>query len=194
MFEGDSLTEGWTGSMNYEWVSKVGTSHNWRVVNLGRGSQTCYKARSYATSFPPSQPSAPRGTLVIWIGTNDISNGSQSGHQLFSCVREYAQARRRLGWSVVVTTLQSIHRYGTTEDGDLQREVFNSLLRMHWTEFADALADFSALPEIDADAAWRSTKFFPDQKYLSAAGYDLVWPVMQAAVLSNSLPAPTNNR
>jgi hypothetical protein len=173
--DGDSLTAGGT-----TWCTNVGllTSPSLAVTGISTPSVPTYnvadqgvngggsvQAQSTANHSvdPLYRSTASNNADVLWIGTND-NNAVLS----FPQIRSYCLARRLVGWKCIVGTM--ISRTGE----DSTKNQLNGLLRAHWSEFADGLADFAANPNLGADGAFSNLTYFSDAIHLTGTGNSLV--------------------
>jgi len=120
---------------------------------------------------PFYRPSASNNAVVVWAGTND-------GNALASLplLRGYCTARRMVGWKCIVGTM--ISRTGS----DNTKNLLDTLLRQHWFEFADGLADFAANPNIGADGASANATYFTDGIHLTTTGNNIVTAIAKRSV------------
>jgi hypothetical protein len=124
--------------------------------------------------------------LVVWAGAADIILNATTPRQAFSYLEEYCKQRRRVGWKVIVGTMIS------AVDNDANKNTYNALIRSHWTEFADGLADIASNANLGADGAYSNTTYFNvDQIHLTDTGYALIAPIVQAAIETVNTQATT---
>ena len=122
----------------------------------------------------------PGGTLLLFIGTNDLAAGTTAA-TLRTSISTYVAARKAIGWKVFVATLLPRTATGAAAGFETQRQSFNGALRADFS-FADGLMDFGADPVIGVAGAQTNTTYFQsDQVHLVAAGYAILARIPTAA-------------
>ncbi len=129
---------------------------------------------------------ANRGTnIVVLGGTNDLGAGA-SVDEAFAKMVAFCQARRKIGFKVVVLTIlpNSVPLSGgRTYENERQR--YNTYIRTSLTTFADALADVSADPTIGAAGAQANRTYYQsDGTHPTAKTYSIVAGIVKAAILT----------
>jgi hypothetical protein len=110
----------------------------------GNSTGQMLEAASWAID-PFFRPTRTENILVVWAGQADLANGTAPG-LVFDNLMAYCQARRAVGFKVVVVTLLPVNARPAQGSYEAERQTLNSRLRSQWPEFADALADVAALP------------------------------------------------
>jgi hypothetical protein len=67
--------------------------------------------------------------LIIWIGTNDITNSAGTGTSTYNALKSYVEARIAAGWTVFTFTCTPSTYTGKDAGFEAERGVFNELLR-----------------------------------------------------------------
>ncbi len=134
-------------------------------------------SQAYNNLNPLYHINSGMNVIVLWGGTNDMFNAGQSASTTYSSLKAFSEHERALGWKVIVGT--TISR--ATED--YRKDVYNSMIRANWPEFADGIADFAANPNIGPNGSYASTTWFQgDQTHLTDLGYALVGSIAQTAI------------
>jgi hypothetical protein len=178
--DGDSITEGagFGVAVPYPGILTLTPASTGNISNMGLQGTTMSQLLLNAgvTVDPFYQPTAT-ATDVIWAGTNSILGGV-SAALTESQLASYCRARHAIGFKCVVVTMVS--RTGF----DTGKNAYNTLIRQHWIEFADALADVAADPSLGADGASANTIYIqtggvhPTQN----SHYNDITPVIQRAI------------
>jgi hypothetical protein len=187
--DGDSITLGFQDSGPfYPYTNIINLNQGpWFIFNNGVSSETLATmlANAPTTVDPFYGPPGSGNCVVIWGGTNDITNGA-SPATVYADLVEYVAARHAVGWKVVVPTMLS--RVGE----DVEKDEYNALILAN-TAGADAVVDFSHTP-IGIDGGYSNLTYFnADQIHptpLAISEYEM--PLIQAAVNSlNTLSTET---
>jgi hypothetical protein len=117
----------------------------------GSSTGQMLEAASWAID-PFFRPTRTENILVVWAGQADLANGATPG-LVFDNLMAYCQARRAVGFKVVVVTLLPVNSGAAQGSYEAERQTLNSRLRSQWPEFADALADVAALPALASSAS-----------------------------------------
>src|SRR5262249_41231009 len=114
---------------------------------------------------------------VVLGGYNDWVNAGNTVPGTFSLLQRLCQHLRDMGWQVIVGTLTS--RTGQ----DVNKNIYNALIRTNWPQFADGLADIAADSRIGADGAYANTTYFnADQIHPNDTGYTIMAGIVQTAI------------
>jgi lysophospholipase L1-like esterase len=167
-FDGDSLTEGYSGSrpVVHPWTDDVAVPAGFTKYNVAHGG---YQINEMSAAAPTELDPLlnPKGLWnVVWVmgGTNDEDHVDLQ--TTINRLSAFTAQRHQVGWKVIVVTLPS------RVLGDAFKNQFDAYLRANWTSFADQIVDLGAVPQIGADSAYRNpTYFLPDGYHLTAAGY-----------------------
>ena len=121
----------------------------WAVVNTAQGGGNIEDAERIAPAYIDALASALDVAVVVYEGGNHIAQRTQSGAASFARHRAFCEARRAAGaaW-IVLATLPARSASVMPAWWAGERDVFNALARETWREFADALVDLAALPEM----------------------------------------------
>jgi lysophospholipase L1-like esterase len=139
------------------------------------------------------RPSAAQNILVVSTGWNDV-NGGESALTLKQQFIAYCLARKAAGWKVVVAPLPVANYPGQPAVYPLIRLDVNAWLALHWHEFADAYADFSADPVIGNNANTTNTVYWQDQLHMTRAGYTIWAQYLKKAIESINDDSPIQIR
>jgi lysophospholipase L1-like esterase len=124
--------------------------------------------------------------VVIWAGTNDV-NGTTSLATMQTNIQTYCNARRAVGWKVVVVNM--LPRATFDAGREAIRVAYNTWLSSNWSFFADGYADVAAEANLQNTA---DTTYFTDGTHLTAAGYTIVKNDVKASILNQiALVNPT---
>lgn len=183
MYVGDSLTVGYAGTHPYNFYMTLPTYNGQSLTetNLGVNSRTLKDMylQAYTNLHPLYSYESGLNITVIWGGTNDIVIEGETPAQTFSYLQEFARHEHALGFKVIVATM--ISRTSPTIDAD--KNTYNALIRNHWTEFADGIADLAANANLGADGAYANATYFnADHIHLTDTGYALVGSIVQASL------------
>ena len=191
VFIGDSLTVGYLGNHPYNYYLTMPTygtadsaSLSFDQINLGMTSETLQYIYKFAPStiYPLYRYNSGMNIAVVWSGTNDIYEGSQPLSLVpttFSYLQRFCSHLKEKGWRVIVMTM--ISRGGTGMD--TAKNYYNSLIRTHYLEFADGMADLGANAHLGTDGAYSNRTYFQaDDTHLTDAGYSLVGSILNPIV------------
>lgn len=181
--DGDSITE------DGGYQLQLSLNEPFTIVNTGVAARTleAMQTASFAAVDSQWSKNAKRNIVVIWGGTNNFYFNENLA-DTYSRLVAYCNSRRKAGWQVVVVTMMS--RSGAGLGGltlDSYKNQYNALIRAHWSEYADALADVAADSNLGADGAYANTTYFADGTHLTTAGFSLAAPVISTAI--NNLTA-----
>ena len=142
--DGDSLTAGSGLSAAASYPANLALMHpDWTIHNVGVGGDNCvHLAATAATRVDPFFEEGKPGVVVNWCGSNDLAQYQISGrtaNNTFHVVRDYALARRAVGWKVVAVTLMARNNAGTIPEA--VRQEYNGLLRSTLPPWAKSLVD-----------------------------------------------------
>ena len=125
-----------------------------------------------------------RNTFVVWAGTNDITLGGLSATIAYNALVTYCQARRAVGWKVIVLTMLP-RQENTDTTFEAKKVSFNANVVANWTTFADGLADVAADSRIgDAGDDADTTYYDPDRVHLNDTGYGVVAGIVKDALVT----------
>lgn len=104
---------------------------------------------------------------LLLVGGGDFHAGV-SAASVYAAVRTYCLERRAAGFRVIVLTVLPSDGSDTF---DALRLAYDAMLRDHWTEFADGLADIAADPRIGESGDELDRQFYRlDGRHLNNAG------------------------
>lgn len=185
VFDGDSLTVGFPAGPAYTDQVLVGLGWIFEAYNIGIPGQ---KISEIVVNSPakvdPLYDAGMTNILVVWAGTNDLATGATAAAAYANLVA-YCQARRAVGFKVVVATMLPRTYTGDAVGTETQRGSFNTSIRNGWATFADRLADLAADTTIgDAGDQNNVTYYDADKAHMTTAGYAIVAGIVKAAVLA----------
>lgn len=186
---GDSLSLGFNLSdlsQNYpsQIIATAPFQTQWATVNGGLAGQTVPQMITSALTVvdPIFEPGRVENVVCIWGGTNDIISGAAAA-TVFANLQTYVNARRAVGWKVVILTC--IDR---TTINETTRAAYNALITSTYGGGAVAgvaVADVASNANIGANGANTNlTYFMADGIHLTAAGYAIVAPLVSSAITS----------
>lgn len=132
---------------------------------------------------PRYAPSRASNIVVLYAGLNDLCGGA-SVEETLTRLATFGQARRRIGFMVVMgTLLPSTVDGGPGESYEARRQRVNVRLREETSRYADALADFAADLAIGAPGAATDRKYFQaDGIHPTSAGHHALATVMAPVI------------
>ena len=157
------------------------------AVNLGVNGRPASTMISLAAKNidPLYAASRSKNVVVMWGGGNDLDQGA-SAEEAYANIVTFCQARRSVGFKVVVLTL--LPRTGYVREGtdyEANRGVINTSIRKNLASFADALADIGANPIIGAAGAQANLDYYqPDGTHPTRKGYSIVAGIVKDAILT----------
>ena len=177
VFDGDSLTAGSGATDPYpsQFARMWGAPLSW--FNFGVGGQTMREMLADADRQvdPLWNPDIGRCVVVAWGGTNDLALWKHSPQVAYADVRDYCRGRLEKGFTVVVLTTLPRSDTQAPPVFEANRQDLNLLIRINWREFADALVDVAADPNLgEAGAELNPEYFCPDRVHLNNNGLGLV--------------------
>lgn len=177
IFDGDSLTEGYMLAPRQSYPSQaMAVLPGWLAFeNFGVSGQTWPELLADVSREvdPLYAPQRRLNLVVVWAGANDLAAG-YTPQQVYENARRYCEARKRRGFTVVALTMYPLEPMDIDAGYDARRRTYNSLLREHWHEFADALVDVSADERIGDASGTDRARYFIDAVHLSEAGYGVI--------------------
>lgn len=113
--------------------------------------------------------------VVIWEGTNDMSNNSLSGQAAFDLLVTFVTTVRGYGAEVVVCTVTARDKAGDAADLMTRIGDYNTLVRNNSVTYNYTVCDLAADPLFDARADCSNTTYYDaDKIHLATAGQDQV--------------------
>jgi hypothetical protein len=170
LFDGDSRTYG-SATLSYSSVA-IG-NHPLGIINTGVPGGTLASLTADAASRVDTYYSAKNKVLVFWAGVNSTGLTTQ---QLYDAIKAYCQARKAIGWSVVVCTeIDCQHATQVANNWSTKYLELNTMLRADYS-FADRLADLGENAALQD--ATDTTYFNADKIHLIQAGYNVVGSIV----------------
>lgn len=178
VFDGDSLTVGYTGTGDsvasaftdqiLKQLPVTVKSYNVAVV----GQTIAQMTADAATQVNPLVDAAVlKNTLVVWAGTNDIAATPGAPNTHYNNLVAYCTARRTAGYKVAVLTCLP---RGAVAQFETDRQAFNTLIRNNWATFADALVDVGNDATIGVAGAQNNVTYYQgDATHLNTAGWQI---------------------
>ena len=172
----------------YDWPTQLAGllgATSYRVTNLGvDGQPTTAMIANYPSNVAPLYNSNYAGNVYIaWEIYNQLYTNGHDVDAAMSSWWTLCDMARATGYEVVTTTLPPIASIPSTVTEDC-----NAIMRAHWREHADAIADIAVLPEMvdDTNETYRD----PDHIHWTAAGNAVIAAEMQSVVLSLTRLSP----
>jgi lysophospholipase L1-like esterase len=191
-FVGNSLTTGMFCGNGKTWTAqaaaKVPGLARWYNVSKGGITTQGLAALAPVTIDGLLARGTGRTVLVVWEGTNDLAVNKATAEVAHEAIKGFCQARKKAGWEKIVV-LTVLPRQ-TGNDFETRRTALNHLLRQHYAEYADALVDVAASPEIGVAGCEANREYFPDGVHLTAKGNGIV-AALVAPKLATVLAAKT---
>ena len=189
VMDGDSMTRGSGASadLSDNYPSQLASllSADYDFINLGRGGQTVSDMiGDAATEADPLLSWQPRtkGVLVCW-NTNDLHFGA-SVSDTQNLIASYCNARRNVGWKVIVGTILPRSSTGTPSNYEADRLLVNAWIRDNWSSFCDGYFDPAGDSRIgDAGDELNST-YYHDRAHLNGTGYGIVASLVRDQVVA----------
>jgi lysophospholipase L1-like esterase len=183
---GDSI--GVTNGLTSSWPAQLALFDTYDIVNQSiSGTTTCGQIPQAAQWIDTVyRPNATRNVVILATGTNDVFVSLPNYLGVLQCVRQFVQARKLVGWKVLLTTI--LDRGG----GSTQKNAWNQIVRQFWTVVgADGLIDFAGNVNLGADGANANGTYFQDTTHPTQTGINLMAPIASFGV--NRLFANTLN-
>ena len=177
VFDGDSLTiaTGATDPFPNQLMRMWGSPVQWWNVATGGQSMKDMAVDGPAQVDTKFDPRRGRNAVVVWGGSNDLALWHESPEQVFELTKEYCLERRRQGFTVVLLTLLPRSGRIDPEDVEGRRQDLNTLLRAHWSEFADGIVDVGADPRLGQQGDELDRRYYQaDRVHLNNVGLGLV--------------------
>lgn len=194
VFLGDSLTEGLAVATPYPFL--VQKPSTFTTLNLGVSSKTTANilAESDYVNATHLGTNKADDIIVVWAGSADlyISVGTSDAITTFNNLKAFCLKEKALGSKVVVLTMLP-RPNNTVVFSKTEYLAYNALIRAHWTEFADGLADVQLDPTIGTDESNYNTAYYADTVHLTQAGYAIVANYVQNTLhaIDPTFPAGT---
>jgi hypothetical protein len=179
--EGDSISTNTFGFLTYQMKYALATPMlgiNYAVV--ASTLQNMIIRQPTLDAMLPSNLKGRKHILSSFIGTNDL--GLSNGSVLPGWINSYAaycDARRALGWKVVVCTLLPSNRYAAF---NTDRATVNNALRGWVGVHCDALVDFAADATMGPDSACTNTTYYMDGIHPTEAGHNILMPIWKQVI------------
>jgi lysophospholipase L1-like esterase len=173
VFEGDSLTDGFSGQTRPS--AFFAAAHpSITVYNVSNGGDNVVinMVGQAATEVDPKF--VPGAVAVIWGGTNDLTGFTPA--QTYSAISDWSAGRRAVGFKTVVCNL--IKNAGIN---DSDRLALNALIAAGGFALADARVDLAS--SID-DWTTHPTYWDSDHVHLLSAGYQIVANLVGPAIMA----------
>ena len=184
---GDSITFGYPLPSG-PYCQYLSFNHTYNSQCLGITGQTSSFGLSEAAQFAQYYAeAAPKNVLLVWFGTNDVTNGT-SVSQIFANLLSTCQTIKQVypGWRVLLATMLS--RYYNNLDYDPYKNSLNALIRENTTQQCDGFIDVAADPNLGADGAYGDGYFY-DETHPTQQGYEQVATMITSYI--NSLEGYT---
>jgi lysophospholipase L1-like esterase len=125
-----------------------------------------------------------RNIAVIWAGTNDIFlDSGLDVSALHESIRDWCNGRRERGYQVIVCTITPRSDYGAPRSFEENREALNEMIRAHYLEYADGLADLASNPYIGDAGDELDTMYYYDRVHMTALGYAIAANIVMDSII-----------
>lgn len=194
VFLGDSLTEGLAVATPYPFL--VQKPSDFTTINLGVSSKTTANILTESDYVNANYLGTNKADdiIVVWAGSADlyISVGTSDAITTFNNLKAFCLKEKALGSKVIVLTMLP-RPNNTVVFSKTEYLAYNALIRQHWTEFADGLADVQSDPILGADETNYDTTYYADLVHLTPAGYAIVANYVQNTLhtIDPTFPAGT---
>lgn len=128
------------------------TKYDYAKAGISHTTAATLGSQAPKTVDPFYSPARSKNIVVMWEGQSDLYQGADVEAAYTSLVN-FCKARKAVGWKVVVLTLppralDNLDVVPARAHYEADRQTINTRLRANWSNFADALADVAANPEI----------------------------------------------
>jgi len=186
VFEGDSLTAGDTYSNDVVSMFNLCAGTGNIAHNVATGAQTLYPTMINDSS---SQVDANlfsaryRNIAVLWAGTNDLYYDEKlTAASLHEYIRDWCEGRKAAGFQVVVCTITPRPDPQSRRNFEERRQTLNALIREHYSEYADGIADIAADPRLGDAGDELNTRYYTDKIHMTPEGYRIVACIIKDAI------------
>lgn len=125
-----------------------------------------------------------RNIAVLWAGTNDIYlDPGLDASNLHESIRNWCSGRRAAGFQVIVCTITPRSEFGTPRSFEENRQALNEMIRMHYFEYADGLADIAKDPRIGDAGDELDTAYYYDRVHMTKSGYSIVASIVKDSII-----------
>ncbi len=182
---GDSLTLGIGASVGHDYPSLLTAGLSLgiaapikRVTNWGIGGGTLtndFFVQSAAVNATiDSQSEDVLNLLFLWGGANDFKQLLQTGETAFGLYYKYGRLAQELGWNTAAFTALPRSSPMTPSSFEVDRDIFNHLLRTNWCDCFDVLVDVAADHRIGQFGCSDDPAYYVDQTHLTDLGCSIV--------------------
>lgn len=180
---GDSRTDGWNCKDCYPYMDLLNLKESSVIYKTSFGGASSDSLIARYTDVDRKFSNLARlNVVVVWIGVNDIAVNDKSAEYTYNNLVEYCTERRNKGWKVIACTEISMKGIGSNGICDLTRNIFNALIKTHWRDFSDGVADLASYSEIGQREAYLNTTYFCDQIHLTNSGTTIVAGIINRAI------------
>jgi lysophospholipase L1-like esterase len=131
--------------------------------------------------YEPEMPG--KNICIFWEGTNDISQG-KTDTQAYNNIKSYCQARKAIGWKVIIGTLPPRTYLGAANQEAYRLSVNTIILENALSEgWADAIADIASDEVMGNIDTTYDRDYYYDRLHMTPAGHNLVMPYFRDALL-----------
>lgn len=176
-FIGNSISTGMYCGNGKTWTAQTAAGipalKSWYNISQG-GITTQGLAAMAAESIDPLlKGKTGRKVLLFWEGTNDLVLNKSTAEAAQQAMKDFCLARKKAGWQKIII-LNILPRANTTPAFETERIKLNQLMRENYQEYADALIDIAANPEIGSAGSEDNKINYPDGVHLTAQGGAIV--------------------
>ncbi len=187
VFEGDSLTADDTYSYKVMHMIDLYNSTGNVAHNVATGAQTLYPTM---INDAPSQVDSKlvsngyKNIAVLWAGTNDLYYDEKlTASSLHEYIRDWCSSRKVAGFQVIICTITPRSDPYIRENFECRRRILNSLIREHYSEYADGIADIAADPRLGDVGDELDNSYYTDRVHMTVTGYSIVACIIRDAIV-----------
>lgn len=131
-----------------------------------------------------------KNVVIFWEGTNEMHIFGASAATVYNSIKSYCQARKAVGWKVVVGTLMPRHysNAGTKDVFDIKRRDVNTMIRdarANGETWLDAIADVGSDAILGlASSFYVDSPYSYDGLHLTIAGAEIAKGYFKGAIES----------
>ncbi len=186
IFEGDSLSAGYNLPNDDSYPSQLAAQFSNDIESnvSSAGDWISSMLNEAVTQVDPLySPIAYKNICVLWGGCNDFRTKTPKDtvETVYNNIVSYCQARKAVGWQVIVLTLAPDVNGGFTGYEAFRLEL-NAFIRENYATFADALADVGNDAIIGQIANMPNETYWIDYIHMTAAGYAIVADYVKTAI------------
>lgn len=187
VFEGDSLTADGTYSNKVMRMIDLYVRTGNIAHNVATAAQTLYPTIIYDA---PNQvdsnhiSTGHKNIAVLWAGTNDLYyNKKLTASGLHELIQDWCSGRKAAGFKVIVCTITPRSDLFIPGNFEERRQILNALIREHYSEYADGIADIAADPRLGDAGDELESMYYTDKVHMTPTGYAIVAGIVRDAII-----------